>query len=62
MKNIFGLEDEIAVVTGALGKLGPIWIEALLGAGASVFALDLAESKISEDFAKLQSKYDKTRL
>ena len=42
MKNIFGLEDEIAVVTGALGKLGPIWIEALLDAGASVFALDLA--------------------
>ena len=44
MKNIFRLEDEIAVVTGALGKLGPIWIEALLDAGASVFALDLAGS------------------
>ncbi len=62
MKNLFDLETEIAVVTGALGKLGPIWIEALLGAGASVFALDLAESKISDDFARLQACYDKTLL
>ena len=62
MKNLFGLEAEIAVVTGALGKLGPIWIEALLDAGASVFALDLAESKISEDFAKLQASHDENRL
>ena len=62
MNNMFGLEGEIAVVTGALGKLGPIWTEALLGAGASVFALDLAESKISEDFAKLQAGYAETRL
>jgi NAD(P)-dependent dehydrogenase (short-subunit alcohol dehydrogenase family) len=62
VKNSFSLEDEIAVVTGALGKLGPIWIEALLGAGASVIALDLAGSKISEDFAKLQSCHNETRL
>ena len=62
MKNIFGLEDEIAVVTGALGKLGPIWIEALLDADASVFALDLAGSEISEKFGKLQSHYGETRL
>ena len=62
MKNLFGLEAEVAVVTGALGNLGPIWIETLLGAGASVFALDLAESKVSEDFAKLQSCHDETRL
>ena len=62
MKSIFSLKDEIAVVTGALGKLGPIWIEALLGAGAKVFALDLAESEISEEFAKLQACHDETRL
>ncbi|MBW2431481.1 MAG: SDR family oxidoreductase [Deltaproteobacteria bacterium] len=62
MKDIFGLEGEIAVVTGALGKLGPIWIEALLGAGAAVFALDLAGSMVSEDFAKLQVCHDETRL
>ncbi len=62
MKSIFSLKAEVAVVTGALGKLGPIWIEALLSAGATVFALDLAESKISEEFAALQSCHDETRL
>jgi NAD(P)-dependent dehydrogenase (short-subunit alcohol dehydrogenase family) len=62
VKNLFELAGEIAVVTGALGKLGPIWIKALLGAGASVFALDLAGSKISENFAELQVDFDETRL
>ena len=40
MKDRFRLDGEVAIVTGALGKLGPIWIEALLGAGALVVALD----------------------
>lgn len=62
MTNRFGLEDEIAVVTGALGKLGPIWIEALLDAGASVCALDLAGSKVADEFAGLQTHYGETRL
>ena len=62
MKNLFGLESEVAVVTGALGKLGPIWIEALLDAGASVCALDLADVRVSEDFSKLQTRFDETRL
>lgn len=34
------LTGEIAVVTGALGRLGPVWADALLGAGASVIGLD----------------------
>ena len=62
MKNLFGLEDEVAVVTGALGKLGPIWIEALLDAGASVCALDLAGARVPEDFSKLQRRFAETRL
>ena len=62
MKNVFGLESEVAVVTGALGKLGSIWIEALLDAGASVLALDLENAKVSEDFSKLQTRFDETRL
>jgi len=37
----FGLEGQVAVVTGAGGKLGSVWIEALAAAGATVFGLDL---------------------
>jgi NAD(P)-dependent dehydrogenase (short-subunit alcohol dehydrogenase family) len=62
VKNLFGLEAEVAVVTGGLGKLGPIWIEALLDAGASVCALDLADARVSEDFSKLQTRFDESRL
>ncbi len=38
------LKGHVAIVTGALGKLGPIWTEALAGAGATVVGLDLAAS------------------
>jgi NAD(P)-dependent dehydrogenase (short-subunit alcohol dehydrogenase family) len=62
LKDWFGLKGEVAVVTGALGKLGPIWIETLLETGASVFALDLPKARISEDFKKLQTRYGKRRL
>ena len=62
MKNIFGLEGEIAVVTGALGKLGAIWIGALLEAGASVFALDLPGAQVSDDFKNLQAEFEDSRL
>lgn len=62
MKDMFSLEGDIAVVTGALGKLGPIWTEVLLQAGASVIALDLPQAEPSEAFQKLRSCYDETRL
>jgi NAD(P)-dependent dehydrogenase (short-subunit alcohol dehydrogenase family) len=62
VKDLFDLSSEIAVVTGALGKLGPIWAEALLGAGAVVFALDLPGSNISNNFKKLQANHDEARL
>ncbi|MGH2844978.1 MAG: SDR family oxidoreductase [Thermoleophilaceae bacterium] len=35
------LDGALAVVTGALGKLGPHWVSALAGAGASVVGIDV---------------------
>jgi len=49
----FSLADQIAVVTGASGKLGAIWTEALLEAGARVAALDLATAVATERFTTL---------
>jgi NAD(P)-dependent dehydrogenase (short-subunit alcohol dehydrogenase family) len=46
----FRLDSEVAVVTGACGKLGPVWIEALVDAGARVAALDLCNATPSPAF------------
>ena len=62
MKDLFSLKGDIAVVTGALGKLGPIWIETLLEAGAHVFALDHPDAQASELFKQLQARFDDGRL
>jgi NAD(P)-dependent dehydrogenase (short-subunit alcohol dehydrogenase family) len=42
------LDGQIAVVTGPLGKLGPIWVRALAGAGARVLGIDLSDEGAGE--------------
>ena len=37
------LEDTLAVVTGPLGNLGPVWVTALAGAGARVVGIDVRD-------------------
>lgn len=53
MREKFRLDGQVAVVTGACGKLGPIWIAALLSAGARVAALDLPGISGSSTFDEL---------
>ena len=52
----FSLDQHLAVVTGACGRLGPIWIEALLGAGARVAALELPGAPASSGYRALEAK------
>jgi NAD(P)-dependent dehydrogenase (short-subunit alcohol dehydrogenase family) len=62
MSGLFGLSGEVAVVTGALGKLGPIWVETLADAGARIFALDRPGSPVSAEFERLQARFGPDRL
>jgi NAD(P)-dependent dehydrogenase (short-subunit alcohol dehydrogenase family) len=48
------LEGRVAVVSGALGRLGPVWCGALLDAGAAVAGFDLPEAAIPRAFSELQ--------
>jgi len=43
-----GLEGSVAVVTGSFGNLGPVWVEALAGAGADVVGVDVRDDGAAE--------------
>jgi NAD(P)-dependent dehydrogenase (short-subunit alcohol dehydrogenase family) len=40
------LSGRLALVTGALGKLGPVWVGALAGAGARVIGVDVRAGEV----------------
>jgi len=58
----FGLDGRVAVVTGVLGNLGPVWAEGLLEAGAVVVGLDLPSTAPNAAFQALQATYGESRL
>jgi NAD(P)-dependent dehydrogenase (short-subunit alcohol dehydrogenase family) len=62
LTDLFNLEGEIGVITGGLGKLGPIWVETLLDAGSAVFVLDRPGQKICEEFRELEKCFGEQRL
>lgn len=53
------LSGRVSLVTGALGRLGPVWCEALLDAGSTVVGLDLPATPVSPSFSTLQAKAGK---
>jgi NAD(P)-dependent dehydrogenase (short-subunit alcohol dehydrogenase family) len=56
------LDDRIAVVTGAFGNLGPIWVGALLDAGARVAGIELEGARESDAFHALLRRHGPDRL
>ncbi len=62
LPSLFDLKGHVAIVTGGTGRLGPIWIEALLGAGATVAALDLEGATPSPAYRDLEEQTDGSRL
>jgi NAD(P)-dependent dehydrogenase (short-subunit alcohol dehydrogenase family) len=62
VSDLFRLEGETAVVTGALGKLGAIWLETLLDAGARVLALDQPGTAAGLPFSDLRARVGDSRL
>ena len=57
MTHRFRLDGHVAIVTGVLGKLGPVWAKALLEAGAKVAGLDRRETADNNEFETLKEQY-----
>ncbi len=52
-QSLFSLDADVCIVTGACGKLGPVWAGALLEAGARVAAFELPGAPVSPVYAAL---------
>ena len=48
------LDGQVAVVTGAFGRLGPVWCRALLEAGARVAGIDLPDARPSPGYSEVE--------
>lgn len=60
-KTLFNLSGRSVLVTGALGRLGHVWVETALSAGGKVLALDREGVPVPPLFASLGRKH-KSRL
>ena len=56
MSSRFALDGAVAVVTGGCGRLGPVWIEAVLDAGGRVAAVDIPGARPSDTFATMEKQ------
>jgi NAD(P)-dependent dehydrogenase (short-subunit alcohol dehydrogenase family) len=55
-QDLFRLDNQVAIVTGACGKLGPIWASALVDAGARVAAFELTAAAPSASYQTLAAR------
>jgi NAD(P)-dependent dehydrogenase (short-subunit alcohol dehydrogenase family) len=62
LNDLFSLAGDVAVVTGVMGKLGPVWTDALLSEGARVFAIDRPGVSVGSEFERLQGEFGEGRL
>lgn len=54
------LAGEVAIVTGALGNLGPVWTSALAAAGATVVGIDVAAEEGDAEDGVISRRADVT--
>jgi NAD(P)-dependent dehydrogenase (short-subunit alcohol dehydrogenase family) len=59
---LLSLEGDVAVVTGVSGRLGPIWAETLLEAGAIVFGVDRPHQEVDEPLQSIFKRFGKQRV
>ena len=62
LKALLSLEGDVAVVTGVSGRLGPIWIETLLDAGATVFGVDHPGQEVGESLQPMLDRFGENRF
>jgi NAD(P)-dependent dehydrogenase (short-subunit alcohol dehydrogenase family) len=56
------LEGQLAIVTGALGNLGPVWTAALADAGARVVGVDVREGEVTGGELEVADVTDRAAL